>query len=133
MANQLYVWGKQQCLEGSIAWLTDTVKMVIVDTAEYTVNIATHQWLSDVPVAARVATSPALTGKSTTGGVAGAANPTFTAVTGPVSEAIIIYKDTGSASTSPLIAYMDTQIGIPVVPNGGDVYVVIGAGGLFKL
>jgi hypothetical protein len=40
-------------------------------------------------------------------GVAGAANSTFTAVTGASVEAILIYKDTGTASTSRCAAFVD--------------------------
>ena len=73
MANALYDWGKQQLLDAEIDWLGNTIKMVIVDTDEYTVNTAAHQWLSDIPVEARISTSPALTSKTVTGGVASAA------------------------------------------------------------
>ena len=57
MANALYDKGRQGFLEGSIDWDTDTIKVVLIDTADYTVNLATHQYLSDIPAAARVATS----------------------------------------------------------------------------
>ena len=33
----------------------------------------------------------------------------------------MIYKDTGSEATSPLIAYIDTATGLPITPNGGDI------------
>jgi hypothetical protein len=58
---------------------------------------------------------------------------TFTAVTGDVSEAVILYKDTGVAATSPLIAYIDTATGLPVTPNGGDITVTVPASGWFSL
>ena len=40
---------------------------------------------------------------------------TFTSVTGPSIEAIVIYADTGTESTSPLIAYIDTATGLESV------------------
>lgn len=97
--------------------------MVLVDAADYIVAIDTHEFLSDIPVAARVSTSGNFASKISTLGVADAADVTFTAVTGDPSEALVIYKDTGSASTSPLIAYIDTATGLPVTPNGGDITV----------
>ena len=35
-------------------------------------------------------------------------------------EAIVIYVDTGTEATSPLVAFIDTATGLPITPNGGD-------------
>jgi hypothetical protein len=135
MSNALYDRGREGFLAGDIAWDSDTIKCVLVDTADYTVNLATHDNLDDIPGGARVATSGALGSKTVTNGVADAADVTFTAVTGDPSEAIVIYKDTGTESTSRLIAFVDTATGLPVTPNGGDIVVVWndGANKIFKL
>lgn len=135
MANALYDKGREKFLTAGISWSADTIKAVLVDAADYTVNLATHEFLSDVPSGARVATSAAFTTKTTTAGVADAADITFTAVTGDPSEALVIYKDTGSAATSPLIAYIDGATGLPVTPNGGDITVTWDSGSnrIFKL
>lgn len=121
MANGLYDKGREGILDGTISWPTDNIKAVLIDTALYTVNLATHQNLSDIPSGARVATSGNLASKTSTGGVADAADVTFLAVSGATVEAIALYKDTGTASTSRLIAYIDTGTGLPVTPNGGDI------------
>ena len=135
MANALYGKGRQKFLEGDIHWDTDNIKVVLVDLADYTLSIDVHEFLSSVPVAARVATSANLGTKTVTLGVADAADITFTAVTGDPSEAVIIYLDTGDAATSPLIAYIDAATGLPVTPNGGDIEIVwdSGANKIFKL
>lgn len=135
MANALYDLGRQAFLEGGIAWLTDTIKAVLVDTALYTPNLATDQFLSIIPGGARVATSPAFASKTSTIGVADAADVTFSLVSGATVEAIVIYKDTGAAATSPLIAYIDTATGLPVTPSGGDIIIQwdAGANRIFKL
>lgn len=135
MANALYDKGREKFLTGTISWSSDNIKVVLVDAADYSVNLTTHEFLSDVASAGRVATSGNLASKTTTGGIADAADITFTAVTGDPSEALIIYKDTGSAATSPLIAYIDTATGLPVTPNGGDITVVWdnGSNKIFKL
>lgn len=124
MANALYDKGREKFLKGEISWNSDNIKVVLVDAADYTVNLSTHEFLSDVTLGGRVATSGNLASKTTTAGVADAADVTFSAVTGDQSEALVIYKDTGTASTSPLIAYIDTATGLPVTPNGGDITVV---------
>lgn len=133
MANAIYDLGRQKFLEGSIAWLTDNIKVALVDSAVYTVDPATDEFLSDIPSV--VATSTNLTGKTTVGGVADAADVTLTGVSGAESEALVIYKDTGVAATSPLIAYIDTATGLPVTPDGGDITITwdSGANKIFKL
>lgn len=135
MANALYGLGRQKILEGSIAILTDDIKTVLVDTATYSVSIDADEFLSDIAVGERVATSANMSSKTSTLGVFDAADITYSAVSGDVSEALVIYKDTGVASTSPLIAYIDTATGLPVTPNGGDITVTWDSGSdkIFKL
>ncbi len=124
MANALYDLGREKFLTGSISWSADTIKITLSDAADYTKNLATDEFISDVPALARVAVSGALTSKTTTAGVADAADVTWTAVTGDQSEEIIGWKDTGTETTSPLIFNIDTATGLPVTPNGGDITVV---------
>lgn len=123
MANTLYDFARQRFLEAQINWMTDTVKVLLVDTSAYSAQTSIHQYLSDIPTSARIAGPVTLTAKSTTGGAADAADITFTAVSGASIEAIIIFVDTGSEPTSPLLAYIDTATGLPITPNGGDIIV----------
>lgn len=133
MANALYGKGKEAFLQADIDWLTDNIKCVLVDTAAYTPNFSTDDFLADIPSGDRIATSGNLSSKTSTLGVADAADVTFTAVTGDVSEALVIYKDTGVEGTSPLICYIDTATGLPVTPNGGDITIEWNASGIFAL
>ena len=123
MANTLYDLARQRFLEAQINWMTDTIKVLLVDTGAYTPQTSVHQYLSDIPTSARIAGPVTLTAKSTTGGAADAADITFTAVSGASIEAIIIYVDSGTEATSPLIAFIDTATGLPITPNGGDIIV----------
>jgi hypothetical protein len=135
MANALYDKGRESFLKGEISWSGDNVKTALVDTATYTPDLANDQFLSDIPAGERVATSANLSSKTTTAGVADAADITFTAVSGDQSEALVIYQDTGTPSSSRLIAYIDTATGLPVTPNGGDITVTwdSGVSRIFKL
>lgn len=135
MANALYGKGREGFLDGSIDWDTDNIKVVLVDTDDYSVDIDVHDNLDDVAAGARVATSGNLASKTVTLGVADAADVTFSSVTGDQSEALVIYKDSGVESTSRLIAYIDTATGLPVTPNGGDIAAQwdSGANKIFKL
>jgi hypothetical protein len=120
MANALYDFGRNEFLRGNIDWVGDTIRVTLVDTADYTVDLTSHDYYDDVPAAARVATAT-LASKTASAGVADADDVTFSSVTGDTVEAIVIWKDTGDESTSPLIAYIDTATGLPVTPNGGDI------------
>ena len=135
MANALFDKARQRFLEGQFNWNTDTIKAVLVDTGTYTVNLSAHEFLSDIGTGARISTSGAFAGKATTGGAADANDVTFTSVTGASIEAIVLYKDTGTDSTSPLIAFIDTATGLPITPNGGDIIVTWdnGPNKIFKL
>jgi hypothetical protein len=135
MANALYGKGREGFLDGSIDWDTDDIRVVLVDAADYTVSIDTHDNLDDIDAGARVAVSGSLANKSVTLGVADADDVTLSSVTGDVSEALVIYKHTGTDSTSRLIAYIDTATGLPVTPTGGDITISWsdGANKIFKL
>lgn len=135
MANALYDKGRQGFLDGSIDWDTDDIRLILIDTADYTVNLATHDFLDDVAAAAREEVSASLSGKTVTDGVADANDVTFTTAAGDPCEALICYKHTGTDSTSRLIFYIDTATGLPVTLNGNDVIVRWdnGANKIFKL
>lgn len=135
MANALYGKGREGFLDGSIDWDTDDIRAILVDTGAYTVSIDVHDNLDDVAGGSRIAVSSALSSKTVTLGVADAADVTFSSVSGATIEAIILYKHTGTESTSRLIAYIDTATGLPTTPNGSDIIVVwdSGANKIFKL
>lgn len=133
--NALYDKARQAFLEGSLSWNSDDIRVILIDTNDYTVNLNTHDNLDDIPALARVAVSSSLTGKTTTDGVADANDVTFVAVSGDQAEAFVIYKHTGNEATSKLIAYMDTVAGLPVTPSGSDIVLQFGSGAdkIFKL
>lgn len=135
MPNALYDKGREGFLAGDIDWDADVIKAVLIDAADYTVNLATHQFLNDIPGAARVAVSAPLTGKTVANGVADADDFTFPAVSGDPAEALVVFQDTGVEGTSRLIAYIDTATGLPVTPNGGNINVAWddGVNKIFKL
>lgn len=142
MANALYGKAREAFLSGNISWNSADIKCLLVNTSgggtTYTVTIDSDQHHSDIPSGAIVATSGNLTNKTVTLGVADADSVTFSSVPAGAYgaiEALVIYKDTGVSSTSPLIAYLDTASGLPVTPNGGDIVVEWdnGANKIYKL
>ncbi len=122
MASAHYNLGLKSYLDGGIVMLTDTIKVRLVRVSAYTFAQA-HQFVTSLPAA--IVTDVTLGTKATNGGGAAdpgcfdAADATFTAVTaGAAIDALVIWKDTGVAGTSPLICYID---GFSVTPNGGDI------------
>jgi hypothetical protein len=136
MANALYDLARQSFLSQnpSIDWDTDNIKVSLVRSSAYTPNLVTDQFLSSVPT--RAADSANLTGKTVALGVADADDVTFTAVAaGAAVQYVLIWKDTGTPATSPLIALIDTATNLPITPNGGDISIAwdSGANRIFKL
>lgn len=133
MANALYPKWKEQLLQFTTNnnLSAGTVKVALVDTGTYTYSAA-HQFYSSVTGV--VGTPQTLGSKTFTNGTFDAADVTFTAVTGATVEALVIYIDTGTAATSPLVAYIDTSVtNLPVTPNGGDISITWNASGIFSL
>lgn len=136
MGNKLFDKGREKFLRGEISWNSDDIRAVYVDTTKYTADLVNHEFLSDIPSAGRRAMSNALTGKTTTAGVAGADDITWDPIAaGDPCQAVVFIKYTGTASTSPLISYHDTATDLPMTPNGGAMILRVsnGANKLFKL
>lgn len=122
MANGFYGKGKKKILDGGINLLSDSIKAYLVKAA-YVPSINSHEFLSDLG-ANILNVGVALSGRSTTLGVFDASPVTFSAVTAGDSAAyVVLAKDTGTLSTSPLIAIYDTITGFPALTNGGDIQV----------
>jgi hypothetical protein len=130
MANAIYPIFKQRLLDKALDLDTDTIKAILIDSADYTYSAA-HDDLADVAAGAQVAV--ATLGTLTIAlGVFDSADFSWTAVTGDQSEAIILYDDTHASDA--LIAFYDSSMtGMPVTPNGGDINVTVHASGWFAL
>lgn len=141
MANALYPKYKEKILNpgtlgstsgDAVDLVDDTIKIALVDTGTYTYSTA-HEFYSSVS-ASVVGTPQSLASKTVTSGSFDAADVTFSSVSGNSVEALVIYKDTGTAGTSSLIAYIDVAAsGLPVTPNGGNITVTFNASGIFAI
>jgi hypothetical protein len=120
MANVLFKKFKEAAISGDIGLDSANVKCALIDTGAYTFS-QTHDFLNDVAGGSIIATSGNLANKTLTDGIFDADDITISAVTGTSIEAIILYEDTGTSSTSHLVAYIDTGTGLPFTPSGGDV------------
>ena len=115
MANALYNIYKQEVQKGSYAFLTDTIKVALV-TSAYTVNIDSHSNFSDITNevsgtgytagGATLGTKTATQDNTNDRGVLDAADTTWTTST-ITARGAVLYRDSGTPSTSKLISYVD--------------------------
>ena len=135
MAKSWYPKGKENFANGDIDWINDTIKAVAVDSG-YTYS-STHDNLDDVVSGNRIATSPALTSKTSTAGVLDAADATISSVaSGDTIAGVIVYKDSGTEATSPLIVFVSEEEDadpISTPTNGSDITLTFGSGGIATL
>jgi hypothetical protein len=137
MANILYPKYKEALLSGGVNLVAGAVKVQLVDTGAYTYSAA-HQFLSSVPSGSRIGSPGTLANKTVSGGVFDADDTVLASVpagsgTGSASEALVLYRDSGTESTSELIALLDSATGLPLTTNGGNVSITWNASGIFNI
>lgn len=127
MANALYGKGKEKLLTAAVNFSSETIKAALVSTA-YSPNLSTDEVYTTI--SPHVLGTPQTLGtKSILLGVFDAADSLFEAVlAGSTVKAVVLYKDSGLAGTSPLLAYIDTITGFPLATNGGDIQIVWDSG-----
>jgi hypothetical protein len=135
----IYDKAREAFCKGLFDLINNTIKVILIDAGQYTVDFTTHEFLSDIPAGARVAISAALAGKTVTAGIFDASDISFASVSGPTVEALVLFVDTGVAATSRLINYT-TNFTVnggapPFIPNGGglDLAWDNGVNKIFKL
>ena len=139
MASLIYNSYKDKLIEGNIAYLTDTIKVALV-TSSYTPDQDSHDFFDDVTnevVGTGYTAGGATLGSKTSTqdntnnrGVADAADTTWSAST-LTARGAVIYKSTGVASTSPLMAYID--FGQNYVTSGGTFQINWNADGILYI
>ena len=123
MANSLYARGKQRMLEKLISFKDDDIQALLV-SADYTPDLSTHEFLPDVQAYALGGGAKPLANKTTALGVFDASDVTWLQVAGgATAKAVVLFKNTGVAGTSPLLGYIDTITGFPVATSGSDITV----------
>ena len=75
----------------------------------------------------------ALGSKDVTNGVHDAADSTLTALASAASNALIIYKHTGSDATARVIAYLDSAVGLPFTPEAAQACPIVWDNGANKI
>lgn len=134
MADFIYETYKEKLLtaDAEVADLsTANVAVALVNsTYSSTASSTLHSHFSDVTGV--VGSTLSLANTSVTGGTFDASNATFTSVaSGDTVTGFVIYVDTGTTTTSPLVAHIDSISDI--ITNGGDIILNFDNQGIFKI
>lgn len=140
----MYGYANVAFTRGDILWLAtggSTIKMALC-TDSYTPDQDTHDFFNDVTNEV----SASGTGYTSGGATLTLSDPTYDASTNEcrldcdnvtwssstiTARYAVVYRDTGTASTSPLIGYID--FGENKISSAGNFTVTIAATGLFKI
>ena len=142
MANSLYPLWKQALMseipedksldQGGVDPLNGVYVSLVSTDGGYVYSDA-HQFYTDITNvvgAPALITTPTVAGKVFSGDTV-----VFTNVTGPVINAIVLYRaNDGASSTWRLVMFEDTDIiGLPFISNGGNIIVKWNVQGIFAL
>ena len=123
MATTMYGLGRQGFLVGASGfdWNTAAIQLAFV-TSSYSPNYTTDQYLG-VAVSSGyiIAQSGTFSSLSSSLGTANAANETVSSVTGAQFAYVTLYSFISNNNSSPLIMTIDTAVGLPCTPNGGNI------------
>lgn len=123
----------EQLAQAGVNLLTDDIRAMLV-LSSYTYN-ATHVFVADLG-AVDNGRSAALAGKSVTDGVFDATDSTLDALASVASNALVIFRHTGSDATARLLWYIDSGVGIPFTPEAAQTCPIVwdnGANKIFKI
>lgn len=139
MASAVYNSFKRDIMNGSIDLDTDTIKVALVSSS-YTADIDAHTKLSDITnevsgtnytAGGNTLASLAVTADNTDDEGVFDASDTNWASSTITARGAVVYKSTGTASTSPLICYID--FGSDQVSSSGNFVIQWNAEGILNL
>lgn len=139
MADVIYNSFKKKIMDGSIDLDTDTIKVALV-TSSYTPDQDVHDFFDDITNevtgtgysagGAALANKVCSADNTDNEGVFDADDTSWTTAT-ITARGAVIYKSTGTPSTSPLIAYID--FGADKVSSGGTFLITWNSEGILNL
>lgn len=129
MASGKYSFGTEQLGRGNIDLVNDDIAVVAVSSA-YTPDLSSHQYQSDIPDAAQIG-EVNLEGNAIIDAVFFANSAT---IPEPESDrthnAVVVFNNTGNASTSQLLAYLEIT---PITTDGTPLVIDWDVNGIFEL
>ena len=128
MTKGFYANAINELVLGNIRPLTDTIRIYGIVVASYTVNLASHSFLSSVASGARIGFYTLANKAVSAGAFDNTVDPTISNPLNATLGAVIAVKWTGSDATSVLIFYDDD-----ITPSTSDpVNIALDAGGIWE-
>ena len=116
----IYDNARQYFASGSINLATATIGVTLVNTTLYTFSAA-HDFLNDIPTAARIATS-SLTNVAVASGRLDADNLNISAVAvNSVINGMVLFVSATDSSKAPLLFIQSEGTGFQLTPDGGTI------------
>jgi hypothetical protein len=113
---------------------TDNIDASLLDQTDSGTITAAFEDYDEVDAAVVVSTADVAVASVATGVVTLTGAVTFTAVTGDAADYLVVWKNSGTPSTSPLtITWDSASTGLPVTPNGGNIVATWGSNILVTL
>lgn len=128
MASGFYQHGMKHFARGNFLWLASggsAFRAALVDTADYTVDLANHEFRDATGLAAgieEISANMTLV-DAAVNGVVDASDVTLLGTAGDTCEGVLVYQNVGTAATDRLAFWWDSGSGLPVT-LGGDVTIV---------
>lgn len=138
MANAIFNSFKRDTMDGAIDLANDTIKIALV-TSSYTPDIDAHEDFADITnevsgtgytAGGETLTTTVSVDDTDNEGVFDANDVTWSAST-ITARGAVIYKDTGTPATSPLVCYID--FGADKTSTAGDFVVTFDSEGILNL
>lgn len=137
MADGLYTRGLQQFATSNIDWENDTIKVIFLSTS-HTFDFTGDNYLSDISGDRASGTTDLTLSNASANIDTGntrvefdADNPSDSNITASTDK-FALYKDTGNASTSPLICGIEFTEGT-LSPVDGTLQITVNAEGFFSI
>jgi hypothetical protein len=113
---------------------TDNIDASLLDQTDSGTITAAMEDYDDVDTPTVVSTADVAVTSIASGVVTLTGAVTFTAVTGDAADYLVVWKNSGTPSTSPLtITWDSASTGLPVTPNGGNIVATWGSNILVTL
>lgn len=122
--SQLYPLARQLFATGALDWATANIKVCIL-AAAYTPDF-TQQYITGIPSGYIITTSDNIAGKTGAAGYLDGDTTSLGVVDSPaLAGYLLLYQDTGTPSTSPLVLFLDTPDipGMPQVLDGFEYFI----------
>lgn len=124
MANIVYTKAKEAMLNGGINVSASNYKLLLINKNQYTLNISSDQFVSDIPSNAIKGVSTNLVNVTSTNGILNADDITIDH-NGQPFDAVALYQVGSSNSNSRLILFIDDSEGLPFEGTNSSISITI--------